>query len=545
MNRPRLLAACTTATLLSTMLLVTAGAGIAAASGSFPWNGQNGQDALNSAACQDAAANNGTMLWIFTGKGVSNVVLNWDSTSVPMTEMSGGSWHATVTFFDPNLTANQPISVTFDGTLQGHAVLTISGCNEGEQPPETQTADISTTVHLGSTDTGAPVVVNDASPAPLGSYVHDSADLTFTGGGTLPSGSNVVFYFWKNHSCAGDPDDTSASVDVSGDSSPQSLDPYLAEGPLAASTYSYQAFFTSGNTDQIDNVAGDCEPFTVSKADVTPVTSVVREDTGAAVALGGTVPLGTSVHDTATINGQAAGLPASMTVTYHFFYSASANPNCATGEVSSLNSKTWPQDVAVNADGTVPTSQSTGSLAAGYYSFDAVYSGDNNYNGPTTSACEPFAVYRAPLTIGYWGNHLDNTLQKGKPNPNCSGLPNGTSCSTSGPYTAQYLPKSLGSYTVDTILKAAKVFAANNCSNATTSSQNAVGCLAAQLLGAKLNVANSSNPCINSTIASADAFLTSIAYIGPTGTYSLTSAQRTTALNLQAALTKYNQGGGC
>jgi hypothetical protein len=47
--------------------------------------------------------------------------------------------------------------------------------------------------------------------------------------------------------------------------------------------------------------------------------------------------------------------------------------------------------VTLNADGTVPNSNTQGPLAAGSYSFRAHYSGDSNYTG-STSGCEPFAV---------------------------------------------------------------------------------------------------------------------------------------------------------
>jgi hypothetical protein len=62
---------------------------------------------------------------------------------------------------------------------------------------------------------------------------------------------------------------------------------------------------------------------------------------------------------------------------------------------------------------------------------------------------------------------------------------------------------------------------------------------------AKLNRANGSNFCIDATIASADAFLVSIKYVGPTGNYTLSSTQRATAISLKSALDTYNNGGGC
>jgi hypothetical protein len=82
-----------------------------------------------------------------------------------------------------------------------------------------------------------------------------------------------------------------------------------------------------------------------------------------------------------------------------------------------------------------------------------------------------------------------------------------------------------------------------NCSS--SSAQGAVGCLAGHLLASKLNVKNGSDPCINTAIANADLFLKSIGYVGPTGTYKLTAAQRNQAISLKNALDKYNNGGGC
>ena len=149
-------------------------------------------------------------------------------------------------------------------------------------------------------------------------------------------------------------------------------------------------------------------------------------------------------------------------------------------------------------------------------------------NTVTVQVCS----YRARLTLGYWKNHL---AKNGT--PGCTGLPNGTGCSKNGPWTKTYLPQFLGGYSVTTIQMAANVFKANNC-------RNGIACLAAQLLAAELNVANGANICINATIASANVFLISKAYNGP-GTYTLTTAQRATAVSLASTLDTYNNGGGC
>ena len=121
------------------------------------------------------------------------------------------------------------------------------------------------------------------------------------------------------------------------------------------------------------------------------------------------------------------------------------------------------------------------------------------------------------LTPGYWKNHQAATTA--------------------------HLPQQLGGYTVATYQQAVDVFNAMNCGN--SGPQNAVGCLAGQLLAAELNVDNGSSPCITPTISQANAFLTSIGYIGPTGTYKLTPAQRATAVSLSDTLSTYNSRGTC
>jgi len=111
--------------------------------------------------------------------------------------------------------------------------------------------------------------------------------------------------------------------------------------------------------------------------------------------------------------------------------------------------------------------------------------------------------------------------------------------------TTALLPQTLGSFTVSDSATAKAIFDAMNCSNSSTSTQNAVGCLAGQLLAAKLNVAIGASACIAPTIAAADAFLISIGYTGPTGTYTLTADQRATAISLKSTLDAYNNTGTC
>jgi hypothetical protein len=193
---------------------------------------------------------------------------------------------------------------------------------------------------------------------------------------------------------------------------------------------------------------------------------------------------------------------------------------------------------------------SAGTCAPPYPNTATFTTNDTGSTGQSSASVQ-LCAFQAPLTIGYWGNHLDKTGQS-----DCTGVPNGTGCSNNGPWARTYLPKPLGGYSVTAVSSVAKVIAANNCSNASSSSQNAVGCLAAQLLAAELNVAFGSNTCIVAVadgINNANTFLsggavdgvTGISYTGPTSTYTLSTAQRNEALILKNKLVNYNQGGGC
>jgi uncharacterized repeat protein (TIGR01451 family) len=106
--------------------------------------------------------------------------------------------------------------------------------------------------------------------------------------------------------------------------------------------------------------------------------------------------------------------------------------------------------------------------------------------------------------------------------------------------TSALLPVTIGGYAVSSLTAASSVFAADNCG----SHEDGVGCLAAELLAAKLNVRNGSDPCIASTISAADAFLAGVGYTGP-GSYSLSDAQRGQALSLKNDLQRYNGSGVC
>jgi hypothetical protein len=388
------------ALVLGTLVLT---GGVAFADGSVDWTGQGTTNgSLNTTQCD--AENTPYLLWVFTPGGGQNTVtaatlhLGGSGAGDFAMNQDKGQWKATTGFFD---LATLEANVTFTGNLgSGNANLVIShGCPGNEAA----IASITTEIHAGASDVGDPTPIPNESTIDLGSTVHDSATLTTDSDPLdLPDGSYVIFYFFDDQeSC--DALDTSKAIDtsapdydVSDESSPFTKDPGLDEGPLSAGDYGFIAQFISGDTGVVTHATSDCEPFTVDQSDSKTSTSVVREDTDPheKVDLNGHLPLGTSVHDTATVEGNpTTPFDPTGTVTYHFYNSI----DCTTGEYVTLNGNTWPQPVIITAGGVVPDSQSTGALAAGDYGFQAVYSGDSNYRG-STGDCEPFVIDKGVTT---------------------------------------------------------------------------------------------------------------------------------------------------
>ena len=121
--------------------------------------------------------------------------------------------------------------------------------------------------------------------------------------------------------------------------------------------------------------------------------------------------------------------------------------------------------------------------------------------------------------------------------------------------TTAHLPQRLGTYVVATFAQATAVFNSANCSS--TKPNDAIGCLAGQLLAAELNLANGSSPCIQPVVQQANTFLSGgvvtfggatapgVVYVGPSGTYTLTPSQRQVAVALANALDQYNSNKYC
>jgi hypothetical protein len=253
-----------------------------------------------------------------------------------------------------------------------------SGCGEEAFTVDQAAPTVLTTLHDPDHNP-----IADGSALDLGSTVHDSA--TVSGGGATPTGK-VEFSFYSEEKCGGDPV-AAGTVDL--DSSGVA-DPSDAKGPLGPGSYGFTAHYDG----DANYTTGDslCEPFSVNKGDTTSSTTIVREDTNASLGIDPVphVPLGTSVHDTATVGDQVGTFDLTGKLTYHFYKGLDCNKDNEVGTGEEVN---------VSADGTADASSSHGPLGAGDYSFNASYAGNGNYNASELSKCEPLTVDKGTLSI--------------------------------------------------------------------------------------------------------------------------------------------------
>jgi hypothetical protein len=191
-----------------------------------------------------------------------------------------------------------------------------------------------------------------------------------------PVTGTVTYTFFTNGSC--DSDGVAQTVDIV-EGTP---DPSAHTLSLAAGSYSYLASYSGDST--YDSSVGECETFSVGM--VPSSTSTVLNDAATNAPWGGTETAGAQAYDTSTVSGGIVGFDPTGTVTYSYF----TNGTCD-GPAAST------QDVTL-AGGLVPNSATTATLAAGSYSFDAIYAGDSNYSASVVSDCEPFTV--AAVTSG-------------------------------------------------------------------------------------------------------------------------------------------------
>jgi hypothetical protein len=576
--------------LIAGTMVVTSGLAQATTGGTFNWQG-------NGFPNPSCTTNPQTMLWIFNDNGSavpSDLFINGVQQTNLLTgdtswqQQGGGSYHFMTAVDSNNFPPTQTGTYAdYTGTVGNSTVLTLSGCNEGG----VQTASLTILKSI-------PNVLQDSETvtftfqAILSGVVKGSCQITFTAGETndqctitgLQPNTQYTIHEVPQAPWATQPDQTVTTGDPGSNTAQVTFENTF--GPATArackvtdvdntghdassDTFTFELFAngasidTDPNTDGVQkdtvtvNGAGtaespNCASFATSLvegvkytiAEQTPATGWTLVSTVCDVN-------GTTVSDftpdypddadavftcTATNSITAAHvtvrkvtIPAGSEAgfTFHLFADGVEVATATSTGTGALNftpnvdlqdgvhytitedpKANWSSNGGVGCDFTVSYPADSGKT------FTCVFTNTHVSNG---------------LTMGYWKTHL--SFDSKHPN---------------APYTAKYLPQSLGNYVVNTTTKATAVWNAANCSNSGTikqQNQNAIGCLAGQLLAAELNVANGADTCANGVIADANAFLISISYIGPTGNYSgITAAQRATAISLKTALDTYNNG---
>jgi uncharacterized repeat protein (TIGR01451 family) len=435
-----------------------------------------------------------------------------DTLPAGFTYGAGSTTGATTTdpsILGPALTWTGPISVPASSSSSLHFSVTVastpgdyfnSASADGGSftvAPTGETAKITVTgalVHTMLTKTASPT----SGVAPLTvTYSYNE-----TNDGTEPLGSVALI------------DDMCSPV-TRGPDSPGNNDATLAPGETWTFTCTHT--FTTGGT--FTNTA-------TATGNTTTGAPAPAEHASATVTV-------TQVHTTLTKTASPTSGVAPLTVTYS--YNETNDGTEPLGSVALADDMCSPvtrgPDSPGNNDATLAPGETWTFTCTHTFTTGGTFTNTATATGNTTTGAPAPAEHASatvtvtvtsavqPLSPGYWKNHEAATTA--------------------------LLPQTLGSFTVGDFATATGVFASMNCSDSSKSTQNAVGCLAGQLLATKLNVANGTSTCIAPTIAAADAFLVSVGYTGPTGTYTLTADQRATAISLKSTLDAYNNTGVC
>ena len=208
-----------------------------------------------------------------------------------------------------------------------------------------------------------------AASISAGATAHDSATLT----GSVNAGGTVTYSYYTNNICSTGKVSL-AAVTVTAGAVPNSATVTFN----TAGTYYWQAVYSgdaNNNGATSPCTAGNNEQLIV-KANPTIATTLSA----------GSISAGATANDSATLTGS---VNAGGTVTYSYY----TNNACSTGKVSLA--------VVTVTAGAVPNSATVTFNTAGTYYWQAVYSGDANNNGATsTCTSEQLTVNQASPSIG-------------------------------------------------------------------------------------------------------------------------------------------------
>jgi hypothetical protein len=279
--------------------------------------------------------------------------IRWDTDSFAVTIPANVASTTVQLFSDPPNIPNPPISQRSDSLLWEVGALRIP-------IPVTKLApQVTSEVHDANHNdiTGQTVAE--------GTVVHDEA--TVSGTGPTPTGT-VDFARFDNDDCTGTPVATeNVALDVNGQA--ESSDFTTVAGSMA-----YKVHYNGD--DEYAEGDGPCEPLTVVGKLAPDVTSEVHDANHDDIT-GQTVPVGTVVHDEATVSG--TGPTPTGTVDFARF----DNGSCSGTPVAVEN------DVDLDANGQAESSDFT--TVAGNMAYQVHYDGDANYT-PGDGPCEPLTV---------------------------------------------------------------------------------------------------------------------------------------------------------
>jgi len=216
----------------------------------------------------------------------------------------------------------------------------------------------------------------------IGSPISDDAILTGATGG---AGGTITFHlFFNDNTCA-------AANEVTTGLSPKTVNgngTYNSGDftPTAVGTYYWTAVYSgdlnnAGSSTSCDDAN---ESSVVNKAQLTATTQV--HNVSHQDKTGNSVPLGSVMHDFATVSGAVSGVTPTGAITFTFYTQA----DCGGTGTSVTNT---------GIEGSGQRSADSSALGAGSYSYSASVAGDSNYLGDD-SDCENFTVNKANPTLG-------------------------------------------------------------------------------------------------------------------------------------------------
>jgi hypothetical protein len=261
------------------------------------------------------------------------------------------------------------VSTSTNGSGSFSALFIVQGGTVGSQivtatDDDSNSASRTLIVSKGTASVSASSFV-PASPITLGSSVSVSASVSAPSGVTTTPTGNVQFQV--KIGAAAYVNLGSAVVLSSGSAS-------ITYTPQTVTTYSFQAVY-QGDTNYVSGTTGGASgTLTVNKG-----TAIVG---ACSFTPSSPITLGTSVTASVTVSG-VAGITPTGTITF---------------QVSTNSGSTWSQFGAVKtlASGSATSDSYTPLAASNAYRFNAVYSGDVNYNGPITGAAASLTVKNNP-----------------------------------------------------------------------------------------------------------------------------------------------------